>query len=248
MADRRTPLSRLVSVLAGVAVVGAFPLLLWGYTDAGTYLLIGGLIVSVLSRGNPRKRARLERARRFEEWAQTRGLALDPTPVAAPHRLFLLGKSGMRVERAATRTMSEGRLTVMDWSWVTTDSDGTGRTVPLTGVVVVPGTKPGSHLLLQPARWKQLPAALSGQRRWTSGHARLDEAFTILTEEEHDPVWLDERVAAALARFAGSDTEIEVADDVIVVTRPRVDPDAWDGLLGDGEELAHALADRSSDR
>jgi hypothetical protein len=247
MADHRTPLSRLVSLLAGVAVVGAFPLLLLEYTDAGTYLLIGGLIVSVLSRGNPRKQARLERARRFEEWAQTRGLVLGPSPVAAPHHLFLLRKSGMRVERAATRTMPEGRVTVMDWSWVTTDSDGTGRTVPLTGVVV-PGTTTESHLLLQPARWKQLPTALSGQRRWTSGHTGLDDAFTILTEDEHDPGWLDERVATALARFAGPDTQIEVADDVIVVTRSRVDPDAWDGLLADGEELARALAGRSFDR
>lgn len=221
---------RLTALVAGLALLAAFPLLLAGRTDEGAFLLFAAVVVGVVGRGRTRSKAEEERAAKFDEWLHQRGLVVDPAPVA---------------DRAATAEVGDARVTVMDWSYVTTSSDGSGRTVRLTALVVA-ARPTGSHLLLQPARWKQLPAALRGTRRWTSGDATFDKAFTVLTTDAHDPTWLDAGVCAALAAAAGREVEAEVHDDVIVISQPRVDPERWNDLLRKGREIAQAVTIEAS--
>lgn len=207
----------------------------------GHVLLITAVVVSILGRGNQRKREREDRARRFEEWVRTRGLLHDPTPVPTPQRFWLLRKTNLQIDRAATRRSADGRITVMDWSY--TSDAGAIRTVRLTGLLVTTGPT-GSHLDLEPAGTWQLPSSLSGQRRWTSGDERFDDTYTVLTADEHDPTWLDGGVREALIDLhaLGKEVTVEVADDAVIVSYAQLDPRHWDALYAGGEQLAHALA------
>lgn len=240
----RSPAGRMLRA-GSVLALGAGLLAMWsGASASGTVALMVLAAAAGIASTRQVRHARSERLEHFEQWAQSRGMVLDPAPLPGldrlidPDRPVLLQETALSLTCAATTSTGSGRLTVMEWMYST--GSRSAQLLSMAGLLLrIPQT--GSHLLLRPVGRFRLPRIPGTPEEWRSGHHQLDNRYVITLENGVAPVWLDASLATELAAAGRDGASIEIKDDIVLVARVRSDDEDWDLLLADGRRVAAAF-------